>query len=362
MASGEKPPEGTATTSTTREKLSAFKNRAATHYTRVKQFTLERLGRAETTEYDTELETLLEQTDKIKSSTERILNCVELILQPNPGVRLEDKLYSTIHRVQQPSDQSLRQPRSHKSPFELLSAEMCHAGNNFGAETQFGAYMVRCGAAQNKIGQAEKRLQEKGRTEFMAPLKAFLEIDIKNAMQERRNLNIRRIDLDAAKGKVKKTTSAEKIQAAEAELRMIQHSFDEQLEQTRSVLKKIVETHVSHYGHLQSFVAAQQEFYSECVSQLSEVNVAMASSTVQQLVPATFTSSNTFEVNGIELDRDETRKAKVLYDYEALTEHEMSITTDQDITVTPIPGDTDYFMAEVDGKFGKVPSNCVQLL
>ena len=45
-----------------------------------------------------------------------------------------------------------------------------------------GAYMVRCGAAQSKIGQAEKLLQEKGRTEFIAPLKAFLEIDIKNAM------------------------------------------------------------------------------------------------------------------------------------------------------------------------------------
>ena len=45
-----------------------------------------------------------------------------------------------------------------------------------------GAYMVRCGAAQNKIGQAEKLLQEKGRTEFIAPLKAFLEIDIKSAM------------------------------------------------------------------------------------------------------------------------------------------------------------------------------------
>jgi len=42
--------------------------------------------------------------------------------------------------------------------------------------------MVRCGAAQNKIGEAEKRLQEKGHTEFIAPLKAFLEIDMKNAM------------------------------------------------------------------------------------------------------------------------------------------------------------------------------------
>ena len=38
MASGEKPSEGAPpTTSTTREKFSAFKNRAATHYTRVKQ-------------------------------------------------------------------------------------------------------------------------------------------------------------------------------------------------------------------------------------------------------------------------------------------------------------------------------------
>lgn len=111
MASEEKPAEATAPTSTTREKLSAFKNRAATHYTRVKQvfylealilsyeytipsvfflkqFTLERLGRAETTDYDSELDNLMDQTDKIKTSTERILNTVELILQPNPGTML----------------------------------------------------------------------------------------------------------------------------------------------------------------------------------------------------------------------------------------------------------------------------------
>jgi len=38
MASGGKPTEGTApTTSNTREKLSAFKNRASTQYTRMKQ-------------------------------------------------------------------------------------------------------------------------------------------------------------------------------------------------------------------------------------------------------------------------------------------------------------------------------------
>ena len=36
-----------------------------------------------------------------------------------------------------------------------------------------------------------------------------------------------------------------------------------------------------------------------------------------------------FEVNGIELDRDESRKAKVLYDYEAENEEEMTVMTDQ---------------------------------
>jgi len=40
-------------------------------------------------------------------------------------------------------------------------------------------------------------------------------------------------------------------------------------------------------------------------------------------------TSNTFEVNGIQLDRDETRKAQVLYDYDAEGDDQLSITTDQ---------------------------------
>ena len=54
------------------------------------QYASERLGKAELTEYDAELEKLLEQCDKIKTSTERILNWVELILQPNPGMASVD--------------------------------------------------------------------------------------------------------------------------------------------------------------------------------------------------------------------------------------------------------------------------------
>jgi len=34
----------------------------------------------------------------------------------------------------------------------------------------------------------------------------------------------------------------------------------------------------------------------------------------------------------------------------------------QIITVTPIPGDDDYMMAELEGKFGRIPSTYVELL
>lgn len=44
--------------------------------------------------------------------------------------------------------------------------------------------------------------------------------------------------------------------------------------------------------------------------------------------PATQTGS-TFTAQGMELDREESRKAKVLYDYDAANENELTIFTDQ---------------------------------
>lgn len=41
------------------------------------------------------------------------------------------------------------------------------------------------------------------------------------------------------------------------------------------------------------------------------------------------TDRGTFEVNGVELDREESRKARVLYDYDAENEDELTIYADQ---------------------------------
>ena len=45
--------------------------------------------------------------------------------------------------------------------------------------------MTKCGDVQSKLGQADKQFQEKVQSEYITPLKAFLEVDIKAAFVSR---------------------------------------------------------------------------------------------------------------------------------------------------------------------------------
>lgn len=45
-----------------------------------------------------------------------------------------------------------------------------------------GAYLLRCAEVEQKLGQCQQRFQEKAIAEFITPLKAFLEIDVKAVM------------------------------------------------------------------------------------------------------------------------------------------------------------------------------------
>ena len=45
-----------------------------------------------------------------------------------------------------------------------------------------GAFLERCSLVETKLGESEKRFQEKATSSFITPLKAFLEIDVKNVL------------------------------------------------------------------------------------------------------------------------------------------------------------------------------------
>eukprot|EP00731_Ephydatia_muelleri_P023817 Em0016g88a len=275
-------------------------------------------------------------------------------LQLIAGMRLENMLYNKIEDTVYHKLDKHRPTRS--APHEQLGTELNSVGSTVFTGSPIGSFMIQCSEVETKLGQADKQFQEKVQAEFITPLKAFLEVDIKAAVRERKVLNVRRVDLDVAKAAAaakkpegEKGERNNKPYAAEERLRNAQTLYDTQLAKVRDMLNTISEQHSNNLGHLPRLLAAQKAYYTECVRCLGEIDIPA--------VPGT-----KFRVGTLELDSEDTRRARVLYDYDANGFDELSVSRDQEIEITPIPDNDEFVMAKYEGKYGKIPSTYVEKL
>ncbi|XP_034051113.1 uncharacterized protein LOC117532008 [Thalassophryne amazonica] len=257
---------------------------------RAVQYTGETLGQADRTEVDSGLEELLVQADVTKTWTDQIISQTEVLLQPNLGARLEDRLYHHL-------DWSVpSRPRAH----ELLGDQMSQAGLEVGSDTPYGAALLRCGDAQKHLGEADKHFVQSAHIHFLAPLLTFTDGEYRTIQEERRMLFNKRLDLDISKSRLRKAQEADEqarnlntnllendyyshvsymfsflrvkwlkmwaqeIAQAEMELRICQSLFDRQLQITRRLLEGISKTHTDHMWCLTDFVDAQACYYAQC--------------------------------------------------------------------------------------------------
>ncbi|XP_014794793.1 PREDICTED: endophilin-B1 isoform X3 [Calidris pugnax] len=377
---------------------------AGTFLSRAVQFTEEKLGQAEKTELDAHLENLLSKAECTKLWTEKIMKQTEVLLQPNPiniflDARIEEFVYEKLDR---------KAPSRMNNP-ELLGQYMIDAGNEFGPGTAYGNALIKCGETQKRIGTADRELIQTSAINFLTPLRNFIEGDYKTITKERKLLQNKRLDLDAAKTRLKKAkvaearaaqlnTSqpeennimiwAEEVTKSEQEVRITQSEFDRQAEITRLLLEGISSTHAHHLRCLNDFVEAQMTYYAQCYQYMLDLqkqlgsfpstflsNNNQSSSTPVQSVstPSVLASasaslpsvSNSIVTSGIsELKSSSgSRKARVLYDYDAANSSELSLLADEVITVYSIPGmDSDWLMGERGNQKGKVPITYLELL
>ncbi|XP_041670095.1 endophilin-B1a isoform X2 [Cheilinus undulatus] len=206
---------------------------AGTFLSRAVQFTEEKLGQAEKTELDAHLENLLVRAENTKQWTERIMKQTEVLLQPNPNVRLEEFVYEKLEK----------KAPTRMNNHELLGQSMIESGNEFGPGTAYGNALIKCGETQKQIGGAERELIQCSAINFLTPFRNFLEGDFKTIQKERKLLQVKRLDLDAAKTRLKKARMSDARVAAEQELRMTQSEFDRQAEITRLLLEGVSSTH-----------------------------------------------------------------------------------------------------------------------
>ncbi|KAM7087444.1 endophilin-B2 isoform 2-T2 [Ciconia maguari] len=383
---------------------------AGVFFSRAMQFTEEKLGQAEKTELDAHFENLLARADCTKNWTEKILRQTEVLLQPNPSARVEEFLYEKLDR----------KVPSRVTNGELLAQYMTEAANDFGPGTPYGKTLIKVGDTQRRLGAAERDFIHSASINFLTPLRNFLEGDWRTISKERRILQNRRLDLDACKARLKKAKAAEakaaavpdfqetrprnyvlsaSASAAEHELRLTQTEFDRQAEVTRLLLEGISSTHVNHLRCLHEFVESQTNYYAQCYQYMLDLQKqlgrfsgtfigntestspppaatsppAVAAATLPAVptipvVPTIVGVPNTvaesvLNPNEVKPPASGTRKARVLYDYEAADSTELALLADEMITVYSLPGmDPDWLIGERGNQKGKVPVTYLELL
>ncbi|XP_039201034.1 endophilin-B2 isoform X7 [Crotalus tigris] len=380
---------------------------AGVFFTRAVQFTEEKLGQAEKTELDAHFENLLARADTTKNWTEKILRQTEVLLQPNPSARVEEFLYEKLDR----------KVPSRVTNVELLAQYMMEAASDFGATSPYGKTLIKVGETERRLGGAERDFIHVASINFLTPLRNFLEGDWRTISKERRILQNRRLDLDACKARLKKAKAAEakaacegtlwndEVEKAEHELRLAQTEFDRQAEVTRLLLEGISSTHVNHLRCLHEFAEAQTTYFAQCYQYMLDLQKQLNSSRGEML-PGTFVGNaestspppNAASPTGmvaatgpavptlpvvptiarapnsapgaevlnpseVKPPTSGTRRARVLYDYEAADSSELSLLSDEMITVYSLPGmDPDWLIGERGNKKGKVPVTYLELL
>ncbi|OXB69118.1 hypothetical protein ASZ78_009594 [Callipepla squamata] len=186
---------------------------------------------------------------------------------------------------------------------------------------------------------------------------------------------------------------------AEHELRLTQTEFDRQAEVTRLLLEGISSTHVNHLRCLHEFVESQTNYYAQCYQYMLDLQKqlgrfsgtfvgnaestspppaatsppAVAAATLPAVptipvVPTIVGVPNTvaesvLNPNEVKPPASGTRKARVLYDYEAADSTELALLADEMITVYSLPGmDPDWLIGERGNQKGKVPVTYLELL
>ncbi|KAM6117784.1 endophilin-B2 isoform 2-T2 [Phoenicopterus ruber ruber] len=395
---------------------------AGVFFSRAMQFTEEKLGQAEKTELDAHFENLLTRADCTKNWTEKILRQTEVLLQPNPSARVEEFLYEKLDR-KVPSRVTNGELLAQ---YMTEAANDFGPGTPYGKTLiKVGETQRRLGAAERDFMHSasinfltplrnflegdwrtiskERRILQNRRLDLdackarlkkakAAEAKAACEGDAVPDFQETRPRNY---ILSASASAL----WSDEVEKAEHELRLTQTEFDRQAEVTRLLLEGISSTHVNHLRCLHEFVESQTNYYAQCYQYMLDLQKqlgrfsgtfvgnaestspppaatsppAVAAATLPAVptipvvptvvgVPSTV-AEGVLNPNEVKPPASGTRKARVLYDYEAADSTELALLADEMITVYSLPGmDPDWLIGERGNQKGKVPVTYLELL
>lgn len=252
-----------------------FASDASTFFSRAKQYTEEQLGQVtEKTPLCPEVDHLWGQFEVTNSNITKMKEAIEALLQPNPNLRMEKFVLSKID-----SGNQLGRPED-RSNFEQLGYTLSAAAKPV-ENTNKSLFQVlgAMGTTETEIANDEKNFVYTTRNNVVRQFHSFIENDAKTIFKEKRILETKRLDLDAAKAKLKKVKTLEMRDQVENEVQGLQIDFDRQQELLKLLLEGVSAHQSTQLRALQEFVDCQTKFLQSAAARAEKLQLLIHSVT-----------------------------------------------------------------------------------
>ncbi|KAJ3595483.1 hypothetical protein NHX12_004786 [Muraenolepis orangiensis] len=300
------------------------------------QLVSEKVGGAEGTKPDEDFKDLERKADLTSKAVFDVIAKTSEYLQPNPALRVRLTMLGTVSKIRgQVNNPGYPQSEA------LLGESMIKYGREMGDDTNFGGALLDVGESMKRLAEVKDSLDIDVKQNFIDPLQAIADKDIKDIQHHLKKLEGRRLDLDYKKKRQGKIP--------EEEIKQANEKYYETKEIASVAMHNLLETDVEQVGQLTSLVESQMQYHKRAVMILEELYDKLGERVTE------------FQDPRSRADGVTEPSCKALYDFEAENTGELSFREGDIITLTNRI-DENWYEGSVHGRSGFFPNNYVEVV
>ncbi|CAO3640232.1 unnamed protein product [Mucor hiemalis] len=177
---------------------------------------------------------------------------------------------------------TVSQPDHPQTLSHALGRVALDGADKVGKDEALGAALDKFGTASDKLGNARLTMDHEIVSKFNTPIQVTLKTSIEGAMKARRNVQVKRLALDAAKTNYRES-STNRLDAARLQVEQAEDQFVGAVEEATHAMKTVLEDpeplrDLADFAQIQlAFFKEAQDLFANLVPELEEIRVTQES-------------------------------------------------------------------------------------
>lgn len=317
------------------------------------------------TEYDPELQELLNQTDATKNSISKLVKELPTFLHPNPAARAKAALGTSYAKMRKTASER-RYPHSSGE----LSTVMMKNAEEFPPSSAFGTAMNHVGEAMQKICDAQHAMDDEVNQMVLGPMKETHDVKLKELTKQKKKMESRRLDFDYKKRKLE----SGKTNFTNDDMKQAEEKFEQSKEILTNSMIEFLDNDVEQVSQLQAFIQAYMSMAEQTMEALREaqegLNEVMEDAadrprreqrpkSVYQFINEDDDDDDDDDFDDVPADAGPCCRA--IYDFEPENDEELGFAEGQTLRLLKRL-DENWLEGELNGKTGIFPSTYVEII